>query len=133
MKLANGNYQRPLNRYSWWLRQSNYFQYMLREVSSLFIALTTLALIWGIYEFRQGPDAYQFWLTNLWDNLLPLSILCFIFATYHSVTWFWVTPKAMPLMIGGKYLGGHIIIGAHIVAWLGVSAGFWFIVTGGLS
>ena len=132
MKLENGTYQRSYPRYTWWLRKTNYFEYMLREVSSLFIAITALTLIWGIYHFSQGPDAYVLWLSNLRDNLLPGAVLCFVFAVYHSITWFWVTPKAMPLMLGGKRLAGSVIIGAHIIAWLVVSLGFWLVVSGGL-
>jgi fumarate reductase subunit C len=131
MKLSNGNYLRTHKRYSWWLGQSNYFQYMMRELSSLFIGAFTLTLIWGVFRFSQGPEAYQLWLMNLWDNLFAYSLICFIFATYHSITWFWVTPKAMPIAIGGKPLPGSVIIGAHIAAWLIISLAGWFITTGG--
>ena len=133
MKLENGTYQKPYPRYSWWLRKSNYFEYMLREVSSLFIAISSLALVWGIYRFSQGPEAYQNWLENLWSNMLPVSILCFLFAVYHSITWFWVTPKAMRIVISDKPLAGNIIIGAHVFAWLAVSLGLWLIISGGAS
>lgn len=129
MKLANGNYQRPHNRYGWWLGSNNYFQYMMRELSSFFIGAFTLTITWGIWQFSKGPDAYTLWLTNLWDNLFWFSFICFVFATYHSITWFWVTPKAMPLSFGGKAVPGPVIIAAHIIAWLVISLIGWCLAT----
>jgi fumarate reductase subunit C len=49
-------------------------------------------------------------------------LLCLAFATYHSVTWFALTPKAMPLMVKGEPVPGIVIVGAHYVAWAAVSA-----------
>ena len=114
MKAENGTFIRHHPRYSWWLRRSNYFQYMIRELSSLFIALFTLILIAGIWHLSVGEQAYHQWSSDLWDGLVWLSVVCFAFATYHSVSWFWVTPKAMPISILGKPLSGSIIIAAHV-------------------
>jgi len=133
MKQANGTYIRPKKRFTWWLGSGNYFQYMMRELSSLFIGAFSLVMVWGLYRLSQGPAEYLLWLSNLWDNFLLFSLLCFIFATYHSITWFWVTPKAMPIQIGGKPLPGAVIIGAHIVAWLAVSVIVWCLAMGGMS
>ena len=131
MKNDNGTFIRPHPRYSWWLKKSNYFQYMMRELSSLFIALFTLILIAGVWQMSFGEEAFTQWLNNLWDRLLWLSLLCFVFATYHSVSWFWVTPKAMPISIMGKPLSGSVIIAAHLLAWILVSAISWLVVAGG--
>ena len=130
MKLQNGTYLRPQRRYHWWLQRPNYFQYMLRELSSLFIAAFTLTMIWGIWRFSEGPDTYLLWLSNLWNNLLWFSLVCFIFAIYHSITWFWVTPKAMPMSFKGKAIADSVIISAHIIAWLVVSIVVWFLTRG---
>ena len=132
MKTANGTYIRPHQRFSWWLRQSNYFQYMMRELSSLFIALFTLLLIAGIWQLSSGQAAFTEWLSDLWGRFFWLSIICLIFATYHSVSWFWVTPKAMPLSILGKPVPGSVIIAAHLIAWLLISIVSWAVVTGGV-
>ena len=46
---------------------------------------------------------------------------------YHSVTWFAVTPKAMPVQIGENFLPGFVIAGAHYLAWLAVSLFILFV------
>jgi fumarate reductase subunit C len=38
------------------------------------------------------------------------------------VTWFALTPKAMPLMVRGEPVPGALIVGAHYAAWAAVSA-----------
>ena len=52
---------------------------------------------------------------------VALQLVCLAFAIYHSVTWFALTPKAMPLMIKGEPVPGIAIVGAHYVAWAVVS------------
>jgi fumarate reductase subunit C len=50
-----------------------------------------------------------------------LQLVCLAFAAYHSITWFAVTPKAMPLTLKGEPVSGTIIVGAHYAAWAVVS------------
>jgi fumarate reductase subunit C len=44
-------------------------------------------------------------------------LLCLAFATYHSATWFAVTPKAMPLMLKGEPVPAKTIVVVHYGAW----------------
>lgn len=134
MKLANGNYIRPPNRYSWWLRQGRYVRYMMRELSSLFIGLFSIMMVWGLYRFSQGEAAFTAFTELLWSNsTIVLSVLIFLFAVYHSYTWFSVTPKAMPLKMGGKRIAAGVIVGAHLLLWLLCSVLVWgaFVYGGG--
>ena len=131
MKLANGNYIRPIARFSWWMRKKTYLSYMMRELSSLFIGAFSLMMVWGLYQLSKGEAAYSAWSNGLWNNMQLLSIIIFIFAVYHSFTWFMVTPKAMPLKMAGKRLPGAIIVAAHLLLWLFCSVFVWFIVVNG--
>ena len=134
MKLANGNYIRPPARYSWWLRQGRYIRYMMRELSSLFIGIFSVIMICGLYQLSQGETEFTAFTNSLWNNLWWLSVITFLFATYHSYTWFIVTPKAMPLKFSGKRIAPWIIIGAHMLLWLLCSIFVWFIfISGGVS
>jgi fumarate reductase subunit C len=43
------------------------------------------------------------------------------FATYHSITWFNLTPKALPLQVGEGFVPDWVIAGAHFAGWAVVS------------
>jgi len=126
MKLENGNYQRPIARYSWWLGQSNYFRYMMRELSSLFIGIFSIMMVWGLYRLSQGESAFNAWTNELTGNSILFSLIMFVFAIYHSFSWFAVTPKAMPIKMNGKRVAGEKIVGAHLTLWLVASIVVWF-------
>ena len=77
--------------------------YMIRELTSLFIGLYCALLVIGV--FRLARDRQHG--TALWRRCparwgVALQLVCLAFATYHSVTWFAVTPKAMPLTLKGR-------------------------------
>jgi fumarate reductase subunit C len=44
-------------------------------------------------------------------------VFALVFALYNTVTWFNVTPKALPVQIGEEFLPGGVITGAHYVGW----------------
>ena len=111
-------YMRPVRRYSWWLSQPRYVRYMLREISSAFIGAYTLMLVVGLLRLSEGPVAYESFLAAVRSPAgVAFSLITFAFAVYHSVTWFRLTPKAMPLWIGGKAVPPAIIVGAHWLGW----------------
>lgn len=111
-------YIRPVRRYSWWLSQPRYVRYMLREVSAAFIGAYILVLIVGLLRLSQGPAAYESFLAAVLSPAgVAFSLITFVFAVYHSLTWFGVTPKAMPIRMGGKAVPQAIIVGAHWLGW----------------
>jgi fumarate reductase subunit C len=114
-------YVRKVER-SWWLQHPRYVVYMIRELTSLFVGLYCVLLAIGLVRLAQGQAA--------WDGFVAafssppgvvFQLLCLAFAIYHSVTWFALTPKAMPLVVNGEPVPGKLIIGAHYVAWAAVS------------
>lgn len=111
-------------RRSWWLRQPRYLAYMVRELTSLFVALYSIFLVVALARLAQGPAAWDGFLAaarSPWA--IGFQFVCLLFATYHSVTWFAVTPKAMPLMLKGEPVAAGVIVGAHYLVWLVISLG----------
>jgi len=51
-----------------------------------------------------------------------VELLALAFAVYHSVTWFNLTPKALPLQLGEEFVPDAVISGAHFGAWAVLSA-----------
>lgn len=126
---ANGKpYVREVSRYGWFLRHPRYLRYMAREVTCVFIGLHAVILLVALRRLSEGREAYEAFLQNLTGPagvLLQLVVLAF--AVYHSTSWFNVTPKAMPVLIGENFLPGAVIVGAHYAAWLVASLAVLFL------
>jgi len=114
-------YIRKLER-NWWLGQRRYVVYMVRELTSLFIGLYCVLLVVGLFRLAQGRAAWDGFLAALSSPPgVLLQLVCLAFATYHSLTWFALTPKAMPLMVRGEPVPAMAIVGMHYGAWAVVS------------
>ena len=114
-------YVRKVER-SWWLQHPRYVAYMIRELTSLFVGLYCALLAVGLVRLSQGHAAWDGFVAAFSSPLgVAFQMACLVFAIYHSVTWFALTPKAMPLMMKGEPVPGIVIVGAHYVAWAVVS------------
>lgn len=111
----------------WIFRHPRYVRYMVREFSCLFIGAWTLLMVWGLKQLAEGPAAWAAFLESLKS---PASIVFHVvalgFALYHSVTWFNLTPKALPLQIGEEFVPDAVITGMHFAAWVVLSTAILF-------
>jgi succinate dehydrogenase subunit C len=124
---------RPVSTYGWWLAQPRYIRYMAREASCILIGAYTGVITVGLLRLSQGAAAWEGFLAALQTPLsVGFHLVALAFATYHSITWFNVTPKAMPVQIGDRQLPGGVIIGAHYFVWFVVSAFGWYLAGAGL-
>ncbi len=116
-------YVRPVSDVTWWFAQPRYIRYMARESSSLFIGAYSGVLVVGLVRLAQGQAAWDGFLGALQSPLgVAFQLLALAFALYHTTTWFNVTPKAMAIRIGQTPVPGKVIVGAHYLGWLVVSA-----------
>ena len=107
---------------TWFLRHPRYVRYMAREFSCLFIGAYTLLLVVGLKRLTEGPEAYADFLELLGTPLaIAFHLLALMFSAYHSITWFRLTPKALPVQIGDRFLPDGLIAGAHYAGWALVS------------
>lgn len=112
----------------WIFRHPRYLRYMVREFSCLFIGAWTLLMVWGLKQLAAGPGAWSAFLELLKSPAsIVFHVLALGFAAYHSVTWFKLTPKALPLQFGEKFVPGAVIAGVHFGAWAVVSLVILFI------
>jgi fumarate reductase subunit C len=101
---------------------------MAREMSALFIGIYALILMAGLFAISRGKTAYEAFLESAEGPVgLAFAIVAMVFAIYHTLTWFQVTPKAMPLMIGNKRVPGFLIVAAHWFGFIVVSAVLWLL------
>ena len=120
---------RPVSDVSWWLAQPRYIRYMAREASCIFIGAYSGVLVVGLVRLSQGAAAWDAFLSALQTpGSVVFHLLALAFALYHTTTWFNVTPKAMPIQLGQTPVPGSVIITAHYLGWLVVSAVILFVV-----
>jgi len=120
-------YLREVPRVRWFFDHPRYLRYMARELTCLFIGAYTLLLVVGFARLADGRAAYEAFLAALKGPLgVAFHVLALGFAIYHSVTWFNLTPKALPVQVGEDFLPDWVISGAHYAAWLALSAGMLY-------
>ena len=118
---VRNTYQRPMK--GWWLKNPFFIRYMIREGTCVFMAVYSVILLLGLASLAGGEVSYDAWLAGLGS---PISILFHLLtlaaAIYHTVTWFAVSPKAMPPIYLGKYpIPASAIIGGQYAGFIGVS------------
>ena len=112
-------YMRPVSKTTWYLKDCNYTVHMINELTSVFVGLYALLLLWGIGAVASGEKAYQSFLECLNSpGTLVLLWVTTVVIFYHAIAWFKVTPKAMPIQKGEEFVPGGVIAGAHYVVWI---------------
>ena len=111
----------------WWLQKRSYALFVLRELTSVFVALFALLCLWQVRAVMQGPEAYaQFLARTRAPAFLGLSAVAFLFVLFHAITWFNLAPKAMVVRVWGKRVPDWAVAGSNYVAWVVLSAGVAF-------
>jgi len=115
-------YRSPISIF-WWLERRSYLLFVLRELSSLFVAWSVVYLLLFINAVRQGDAQYREfldWAASPW--LLVLNLVSLVFVTFHAVTWFNLTPQAMAVRLRGRRVPRSWIAGSAYLGWIVVSA-----------
>jgi fumarate reductase subunit C len=107
-------------------------KFILREVSSVFVAWIVVVTLLQIRALMRGPAEYaefQKWLAT--PLALALNTISFFFVIFHAVTWFNLAPKAMVVRMRGRRLPSVAIAAPNYLAWLLVSAAVaWILLRG---
>lgn len=113
----------------WWLGKWPYVKFILREISSVFVAWFVIYLLLLVRAVARGSDAYSGFLAfSAHPVVLTVNVLSFFFITFHALTWFAVAPQAIVAHMGTKKVPPVLIAASHYGAWLVVSAVlFWFL------
>lgn len=115
----------------WWVHKKAYVWFILRELTSISVAVYALIMIFQIRALLNGPDSYE----ALMDFFAtPFSIVLhtvlLVAVVFHSFTWFNLAPTAMVLKLGKKRIPGAAIIAVNYVMWFVLSITVaWFILT----
>ena len=114
---------RPRMSTWWWLRNGHYLAFILRELSSVFVAWSVVYLLLLVRAVSQGEASYQHLVS--WSRspgILVGNVVSLIFVVYHAVTWFNLAPQAMVVHLRGRRVPGAWIAASNYGAWALVSA-----------
>src|SRR5262245_54108926 len=78
---------RPRMSVFWWVGRRSYLVFVLRELSSVFVAWSVVFLLLLVHALSQGGAAYQRFL-NLSSNpwMLALNVVALAFVVFHAIT-----------------------------------------------
>jgi len=130
--LYHPKWYRPRVSVWWWLQNRAYTGFVLRELTSVFVAFFAMVCLWQLRALTQGPEAYGQFLARLRTPLfLALDTLAFLFVLFHAITWFNLAPKAMVLRLRGKRVPDGVIVGLNYAIWLVLSGAVAFVLLRG--
>ncbi len=114
-------YRRPMPA-TWWLLNRAYFLFMVRELTSVFIAVYLFLLLILLSKLRAGPEAYEGYLRFLAaPGMIVFHVVALAAAIFHTVTWFNILPSVLVVRVGGRRVSGAILAGANYAAWIAIS------------
>jgi fumarate reductase subunit C len=113
----------------WWLGRWPYVKFILRELSSIFVAWFVVYLLLLVRAVSRGEAAFQGFLAfSAHPVVLTVNVITFFFIMFHALTWFAVAPQAIVAHIGKKRVPALMIAAGHYGAWVVVSAFlFWLL------
>jgi fumarate reductase subunit C len=122
-------YRRPVSTW-WWLRKRTYLVFVLRELSSIFVAWFVVFLLVMITAVGRGRSSFEGFLDFASHPVVvAINVVASAFLVLHVVTWFALTPQAMVLRVGGRRVPGSVILASQYAGLAVVSAFVVWLVT----
>ena len=121
-------YVRPVAIF-WWLRRRSYLLFVLRELSSVFVAWFVVYLLLLVDAIHAGAGEYSRfldWSGQAW--VLVLNMVSLAFVLLHTVTWFGLAPRAIVVRLLGRRVPPRAILAGHYLLWLLLSAAVAWVV-----
>ncbi len=122
---------RPRVPLLWWLRRRSYLVFVVRELTSVFVAWSVAFTLIAVHAILQGAQAYRRfldWSAAPW--LIVVNAVALVFVIFHTVTWFNLTPQAVVVRVRGRRIPDAGIAAPLYLAWLLLSALVVWIVLG---
>ncbi len=110
-------YHRPIPA-TWWMQNRRYFMFMVRELTSVFVALFVLLYLYEFFLLTRGPDVHGLFRQSLRSELfIALYAIFLIFALYHSITWLGLVPKIQLVRVGRLTVPPALVAVGAYTAW----------------
>jgi fumarate reductase subunit C len=114
---------RPRMPVFWWVERRSYLVFVIRELSSVFVAWSVVFLLLLVSALGQGAKEYQQFIrlsSEPW--MLALNIITLVFLVFHAITWFTLAPQAIVVRLRGERVPRSAIVSAHFAGWVVLSA-----------
>jgi fumarate reductase subunit C len=122
-------YRRTLSTW-WWVRKPSYFVFVMRELSSIFVAWFVLVLLVLLAAIGRSEEAYRDVLDIVAHPVVvAVDAVAFAFVLLHTITWFALTPKARDARVAGRRVPASAVIASQYVGLAVVSAFVVWVVT----
>ena len=113
----------PTRPATWWLRNLKYFLFMVRELSSVFIAAFVLLYLYEFFLLSKGASVHAaFQQSLLTPVFLVFYVVALAFAVYHSITWFGVVGRIQVVKIGSLKVPPALVTASAFLGWIVISA-----------
>lgn len=111
-------YHRPIPA-TWWMGNRRYFMFMIRELTSVFVALFVLLYLYEFFLISKGPEVHGLFQKSLRSvPFIAFYVILLIFALYHSITWLGLVPKIQLVRLGRLTVPPALVeLGAY-AAWI---------------
>jgi len=120
-KKEMSTYHKPFPN-TWWLKRKPYVLFMIRELTSIFVAGYCIFLLVFVYKLTQGADVYGNFIDALKSpSSVALHFIALAFVLYHTITWFNLTPKILVLYKGEERISQGLVAGTFYAGWIVVS------------
>lgn len=84
----------------WWVHKRSYLLFVLRELSSVFVAWFVLFTLLFAWQVSRGDEQYERFLEIAANPfVIVVNVVALAFLLLHTVTWFNLTPQAMPVRL----------------------------------
>src|SRR5262245_34018507 len=105
----------------WWLKKPAYTWFMIRDITSIFIAGYCIFLMYVLCRSRDPAAFSAFY--HAWSSPLSMVLhtIALVFAVYHSITFFNLTPRVLVVFQGDEKVPDGVISGAHYALWVVVT------------
>jgi fumarate reductase subunit C len=121
---------RPPRDALWFARSRNYTLFVLRELTSVFVAWTIVFLLLLIDALMNGTFR-DFTALAAQPWMIAVNVVALVATVFHSVTFLNLAPKATVVRLDGYRLPAWMIQGGNHSLWLAVSAVIAFFVLRG--
>jgi fumarate reductase subunit C len=122
-------YVPPIPRF-WWIRTAPFRRFVIRELTSVFVAVFSVVLLLFLLALSRGPAAYEGFLRWLdLPGIVVLHAVTLVAVLYHTATSIQLASQIQEVRLGGRTvprqllmagMTGGLIVASAVVAYLNV-------------